>query len=185
MRLILLLCAIFTLVCCTTPEDVLYEKMRKMESSPITINYDAMTCWYYDSLLMERPWEKTAKLKLIVYSDSSMCTSCYLKTLYQWTDFLDLEKKYEVFQMVFILETTSGTTDIISKNLYKSELNHPIYIDETHFMRNINPNIPEESFFHTFLLDEQDSVILIGSPLRNESMEHLLYKKIEERLTKH
>ena len=37
---------------------------------------------------------------------------------------------------------------------------------------------------HTFLLDEDDNVILVGSPLHNRKIEEMFYKIVEERLGK-
>jgi len=42
-----------------------------------------------------------------------------------------------------------------------------------------NPHIPLKGIYHTFLLDENDSVILVGDPFKNEKMEKLLQKVIE------
>lgn len=46
----------------------------------------------------------------------------------------------------------------------------------------LNPNIPSESMFHTFLLDENNKVILIGNPMVNKQIEEMLVLIVEEKL---
>ena len=37
---------------------------------------------------------------------------------------------------------------------------------------------------HSFLLDENDSVLLVGNPVRNKKIEELFFKILEERKDK-
>jgi hypothetical protein len=50
----------------------------------------------------------------------------------------------------------------------------------TYSFRRANPHIPDDPLFHTFVLNEQDSVVLVGDPFKNEKMEKLLLKVIEK-----
>ena len=43
---------------------------------------------------------------------------------------------------------------------------YPIYIDNGNLFRKNNRNIPFDERMHTFLLDENNKVILVGSPLK-------------------
>ena len=44
-----------------------------------------------------------------------------------------------------------------------------------------DPHIPSNPLLHSFLLDENDSVLLVGNPVRNKKIEELFFKILEER----
>ncbi|MDR3093410.1 MAG: hypothetical protein LBU62_02055, partial [Bacteroidales bacterium] len=60
----------------------------------------------------------------------------------------------------------------------------PVYIDKESFFHKKNPNIPSDERMHTFLLDENNKVVLVGSPIRNEMLwelyKELIQSQIEE-----
>ena len=155
-----------------------------MQSRPVSIPLNQMSCWINDSIQANRPWEK-ADLKLVVYTDSFDCSQCTLKKMYLWKDFVELEKKYDDrFFIFFIIQSGSNSTPALSSNFHFTGLNHPIYIDSTDVFMRDNPHIPKEEMFHVFLLDEKDSVVLVGNPLFNTKIEDLLIKQIDDRLKK-
>lgn len=45
-----------------------------------------------------------------------------------------------------------------------------------------NPHIPENKLLHTFLLDEDNKVILAGNPIFNYQIEKMLFKRLDEKL---
>lgn len=62
------------------------------------------------------------------------------------------------------------------------QLNSIIYVDTTQHFRRHNPNIPSDVMFHTFLLDSDNKVILVGSPIQNNRIQNLFKKIIKEEL---
>lgn len=170
---------VFIIVGCGQPDNI-STKLHEMESVPITLDYSSMTCWLNDSLLTERPWESKEGMKLVVFTDSSYCSECNIKKMHLWNKIIDIEKKYDGLDLIFILGVKYGTTSYISNQLYKSGINHPIYLDETQSMLTLNPHIPKESIFHTFLLDKNNNIILVGSPAHSERIYDLFMKIIEE-----
>ena len=86
--------------------------------------------------------------------------------------------------LIFILGVKSGSTSYISTQLYQSGIIHPIYIDETQSLLNANPHIPAESMYHTFLLDENNNIVMVGSPAHGENIYKLFMEIIENKLTK-
>lgn len=45
-----------------------------------------------------------------------------------------------------------------------------------------NPNLPSESMYHTFMLDENNRVILVGDPMLNKQIEDMMLSIVEEKL---
>ena len=59
-----------------------------------------------------------------------------------------------------------------------------IFVDSANVFMELNPNIPSESMYHTFLLDENNKVILVGNPMANQQVEEMILYVVEEKLGK-
>lgn len=57
-----------------------------------------------------------------------------------------------------------------------------IFVDSAIVFMEVNPNIPSESMFHTFLLDENNKVILVGNPMLNKQIEDMMLSIVDEKL---
>ena len=60
-----------------------------------------------------------------------------------------------------------------------SGLDSPVYVDTAYVLRKENPQIPVDPIYHTFLLNEKDSVILVGNPLENVEIENIFRHTID------
>ena len=45
-----------------------------------------------------------------------------------------------------------------------------------------SPNLPSESMYHTFMLDENNRVILVGNPMLNKQIEYMMLSIVDEKL---
>lgn len=183
MKHLMYLIALLFLVACDSSHEI-SKKIKEMESAPVTIDYSSMSCWINDSLITEKPWESEKGMKLISFVDSSLCSECNIKKLAIWNDIIELEQQYEGFNVVFILGVKEGMTSYISTQLHLSGISHPIYLDETQSVLTKNPHIPQESMYHTFLLDEKNNVVMVGSPVEGENIEKIMLKVLDSRLKK-
>lgn len=154
------------------------QKLEIMHSAPINLNLDQMDCWLNDSLLEYRPWE-SSPLKLCVYIGEESCTSCYLKKMFQWEDFIGMEKEDEFF-IYYIFTPQDGFEENFQKYFFQTGISHPFYIDKKKEFLYQNPHLPRESMFHTFLLDENNNVILVGDLLHNIEKENEFRKILRE-----
>lgn len=183
MRCLINIVAVLVLASCSQSHRI-SQRLHEMESVPVKVDYSKMTCWLNDSLLENRPWESEKGMKLISFTDSSLCSVCNIKKMYLWNKILDLETQYEGFNVFLILGVKQGMTSYISTQLYQSGITHPIYIDESQSLLTQNPQIPEESMYHTFLLDEDNNVLLVGNPTAGENMEKIMLEVLDSRLKK-
>lgn len=155
-------------------------KLDIMYSTPVNLHLKQMECWQNDSLVKCRPWEK-CQLKLCVYISPENCTSCYLKKMFQWEDFIKMEKDGKFF-IYYIFTPQDGCEDNFHKYFYQSGLEHPFYIDKNKTFLVENPHIPQESMFHTFLLDEMNNILLVGDILHNTEIEQQFKKILDEHI---
>jgi len=116
-----------------------------------------------------------SNLKLIVYLDSSSCTECRIRGLLNWHHFIDSIKN-EKLKMVFVFN--SDNIVYIKKILAIYEFKLPYFIDfENEFKK--NNFLPEDPFYHTFLVNH-DSVLIAGNPLFNPKLKELYIDQIDK-----
>ncbi len=157
-------------------------KIAKMCEEPIQVDTKGMlVCNISDSALYNADCK--SKLKMVVWADSSECSQCYIRHLDMWKGFVDIERENPSgIQYYFILETVPDKLEKMITMIEDTQLDHSIYIDTAQYFRQHNPNIPSDVMFHTFLLDSDNKVILVGNPTKNKSIYNLFNKILDENL---
>lgn len=123
-------------------------------------------------------YEDTACFKLVSYFDATGCTSCKLKELYVWRRMLALDS---ISSCLFVFNTSKMEAPVQTLSNYR--FNYPMYMDSLQIFEHCYPQLSKIQQFHTFLLDRDNRVILVGSPIGNSKMWNL-YKSTIERLKK-
>lgn len=173
-------CCIIT--ACNSHKEDIQKTLEKMQSSTISIPYERMECWTSDSILEDRPWNK-AKLKLVHYVDSATCSTCYLQKIAIYGLLFSMEaQSNNDFYNVFIINP-----NIIAKKKLISDFSgklipQTIFVDSSNVFMESNPNLPSESMYHTFMLDENNKVILVGNPMLNKQIEDMMLSIVDEKL---
>lgn len=117
------------------------------------------------------------KYKILNYIDTTGCTECRLK-LYDWkllkqrADSLDLNVNF-----IFIYWVNS-----LKKLEYFQRINgfnYPYLYDKYGIFKDEN-KLPKLAELHTFLLDSNNRVILVGSPIKNEKMWKLYVEQLRK-----
>ena len=70
---------------------------------------------------------------------------------------------------------------MVQQTIADYRLQFPVLLDTAGIFERSNPQLPENPVFHTFLLDRDNRVVLVGSPLGNPKMWEL-YKSTIDRL---
>lgn len=65
--------------------------------------------------------------------------------------------------------------------LTESGFNHKVLIDINNSFRKSNPHIPKDAMYYTFLLDEDNKVVLVGNPLRNNSIKEIFLRTVNKK----
>ena len=182
--LLLLVMSYCYLTACNSQKHDVQKALEKMQSSAIAIPYERMECWLNDSILEVSPWNK-AKLKLVHYVDSATCSTCYLQKIAVKKYLFDMETmtKYD-FYNIFIINPDGKAKKELKMKYLEKLIPQTIFVDTANIFLKENPNIPSESMYHTFLLDENNKVILVGNPMLNKPIEDMIISIAEERLGK-
>lgn len=121
--------------------------------------------------------EELSGPKMVVFIDSTECTSCRLSKLMVYDSVERLSEESGNFRLVVLISAKKGEEAKIRDLLSHSEIPFPVYLDSGREFRGHNPSVPDDSRFHSFFLDGSGRPILIGDPSGSASMMSLLKKR--------
>ena len=121
-----------------------------------------------------------AETKLVVFYDSVVCSSCRINRMYEWKEVIatSIGLKHK-FNAIFIFSPKRGTESQLITSLKAAQLDYPVFLDSGGLFLKRNPRIPSGEMYHTFLLDRQNRVVLVGNPIGNERLWELYKKEIK------
>lgn len=114
--------------------------------------------------------------KVLVYVDSTGCTSCRLQ-LHEWKKFIaevDSATGGRVPFLFFLSPKSVKEARFITR---RDDFTYPICVDMQNGLDSLN-HFPKEEMFHTFLLDGENRVAVIGNPIHNRAVRELYMKTL-------
>ena len=177
--LVILLVMLF--ISCSN-RGTLKEELKVLQSKSIIIPTDAkMTVFGRDSII---PSFMGSELKLIVYSDSIVCSPCAIEYMYLWEDFFEYAEGHNNRLKYYFIFTPKKNDDYsVRFALKKSKFYYPVILDSKGEFAKLNPHLPKNKVLHTFLLDKDNNVVLVGSPLNNPKIETLFKTTVDNLLS--
>lgn len=122
-------------------------------------------------------------LKYVIYNDSMSCSSCAVNRMCLWNVFIEYAQIYNGrLKYYFIYSPAKKDYKMLKNLLLNDDFNYPVLLDTLGEFEKLNPHLPKNGALHTFLLDENNNVILVGSPLHNKKIEEMFYKIVKEKL---
>ena len=168
----LFLCAILS--SCSSSTKRIGEDVEQLYSSVIHIPTQQMLRFDCHSSVPEVIHSEG--YKMVVYTDSTECSSCAIGHLYVWEPILDSLMTFpEYNETVFIFAPSKTDCSKVEKELRYSDFKYPVYLDTCNVFAELN-NIPINRLMHTFLIDKEGRVVLVGNPLSNSKIQELLFK---------
>jgi hypothetical protein len=108
---------------------------------------------------------------LVVYTDSVACASCRMKNMYEYNDIVAWGKdSLSSYSPLFVFTPRQEQIEDMDISLKYSGLRHSAFIDESGLFPAANPHIPADKMFHTFLIDKNGKVVLVGDPVNNPQL---------------
>ena len=158
------------------------KQLIKMSETPIRIETEGMVaCNNADSV--NNLEEVNSIFKMIVWADSTECSQCYVRHLDIWNSFIKLERENpDGIRYYFILEANPEKLEKTASMIQSMQLKHTIYVDTAQYFRKKNPHIPKDVLFHTFMLNNDNKVVLAGDPTKNKSIQNLFNQILNENL---
>jgi len=126
-----------------------------------------------------------SELKLVVYSDSIACGTCVINKMGLWDNLLEYAETFDHrLKYYFIFSPKKIDDRNVRLSLRSALFDYPVILDSKGEFEKLNSHLPRNRMLHTFLLDKNNKVILVGNPLANPKIEEMLKKIVEERLGK-
>lgn len=116
-------------------------------------------------------------LKVVSYISSASCTECYMKTLPLWGE-LKSDLDSLGVSLLFVVSVPEGECEKVFADI-RTFCPYCAYVDFSDSFGQLNPFVPEDTRFHTFLLDGGNVVRLVGDPRGNEKLWKLYLGEIE------
>ena len=116
--------------------------------------------------------------KILVYVDSAGCTSCRLQ-LHKWKEFIaqvDTVAKEPVQFLFYLTPMSVKEARYITR---RDDFTYPMCVDINNEINKEN-SFPKKDMFHTFLLDAENKVQVIGNPIHNSAVRDLYLKTISQ-----
>ncbi len=120
------------------------------------------------------------KIKIVTYNDSAGCLNCNL-ALSKWIDLIKYVDSLTNEKVAFINIVNIRHLTTLKDVVYGNRFHYPLFIDSEDKFNNLN-KLPNDYQFRTFLLDENNRVVLIGNPVQNQKIRDLYIRTICERL---
>ncbi len=117
--------------------------------------------------------------QLIIYVDSTQCSSCRIGHLSEYIPLQEESKQTGRFMMTIILSPPVGDYGNITHLLETYKYPFPVYIDKNHSFRKENDFIPDDARFHTFLTDRFLRPVFVGDPVRNNRLRQLFDRALQ------
>lgn len=158
-------------------ESKINKDILKLMSNPISLPCNAtITVNGKDSLIKDY---FESNYKMIIYTDSLECTSCEISNMRLWKPFLTYADSLKgKLNFYFIFSTSKSKS--VRYALMNNSFRFPALIDEKGEFEKLNPHLPSNKTMHTFLLDDNNNVIMIGNPLYNNGIEKLFYQEMQK-----
>lgn len=177
MKAIYIIISVFFLVSCRQKNEHIKLTMESMMSCRVNLCLDEL----HDQTLIphkDKDLER-ANLKIIQYVDSFECAPCILDYLHIWNSLInDRRLEKPKVQFAFIIAPSKEKLEDAYLSVQSSGVKAMIYIDSLSVFSRKNPEIPREKMYHTFVLDRNNNVVLIGNPILNKGVKELLFRLI-------
>ena len=120
--------------------------------------------------------------KLLIYFSSEGCTPCKVSHISDLDTLFNMGLGINRFTpQVIISPSPKQFEDIITQVKFQNH-DYPIYVDKDSKFRQLNHHLPDDTRYHTFLLDKNNRVVLVGNPLTSDAMWSLFKSTLDNML---
>ena len=123
--------------------------------------------------------DMSGKETLIIYYDESECSACVINHLAESVNKYKTISKSNGCNVVILFSPLPENAQEVLINLIDAHLNFPIYIVQYGEFRSLNPRIPDDKRFHSFLLNKNGYPIYVGNPLNSQKLFDIFIKTLE------
>ena len=116
-----------------------------------------------------------SQLCLVKYFENVECGSCFASNLAK-DEIIHIDNNENICP-VYVIQAKQNEVEDIYRNLCLKRVKGTVFIDTCKAFLKANPQIPDNELFHTFVINKEGKVLMVGNPFQNEKME-ALFKKV-------
>ncbi len=151
--------------------------IRGMQEHVLTIPNDLIAIRNGDIRSMTE--SASIRHRLIVYYDSTDCTSCNISHLHDFHPLFSADSSLASFQLLVIFSPIAKENKLTVEEICYKAFPYTVYVDTLGSFARLNPFLPESSLYHTILCDEKGKILLVGNPLSSAKMWELFINIIK------
>lgn len=155
----------------------LKNQLENFSGSKIVFPYDKLdfrVCSFYTDTT-----ELSDRYSFVNYISSVGCTSCEISRIGRMEKTIPLEMKREI-DIIYIVQVEKEKSDWVYNELCNARIDGKVYIDTCNAFINANPLLPSSKLFHSFVLDGEKNVKLVGNPFENTKLYELLEQILKQ-----
>jgi hypothetical protein len=114
--------------------------------------------------------------KILLYVDSSGCSSCRLR-LFQWQQLIEEAGRLFEGSLSFLFFFQPKNKQEMDFLFQRDKFAHPVFIDMNNTINRLNHFPPQEEY-QCFLLDKGNKVLIVGNPTFNSKIWELYKEQI-------
>ena len=176
---LLIMSVLMMFVSCHFKTDI-ETSLIELQAEPINLCLHEMQCRnkYGDTIVVD---SVKPSYRMVVYVDSSACSPCTLDKMYVWNESIKKARKQgNRLKYVFIVAPKPEQLEDAYLSIESNGLDSPVYVDTAYAFRRVNPHLPKERMYHSFLLDAKDSVVIVGNQIENPKIDSLINKIVNQ-----
>ena len=164
---------VFALISSCTDNKKTNKDLESFMNKKIAIPYESMDvrfCSFFSDSLSSND-----DIRIIVVFSDSGCSGCKIKE-YSIIEQICIEK-YNHANITYIVPCPKAESKNIFTMFCNSRIEGVVCIDTCNAFLHANPHFPDNELFHTFVINNEGKVLMVGNPFQNEKME-ALFKKV-------
>ena len=161
--------ALFALFLCSCVNNRLVKDMEKFMNQQISFPMEYKAIWNAKDTVLTDFSE--VPIKLVIWYDSLGCTSCEAGKMRIWNDVVaEADSLSQWFRIIYLFTPKKEDLNKVTAAIKGDKFNYPVFIDQNATFIKQNPNLPKNRRLHSFLLDKNNRVIIVGNPLHNPTL---------------
>ena len=170
--LILLLCLLAT-ISTGCKKAKLRSQLKELMNSTIVLP-EKIIC-VEDGEIFPMPDSIRNIAKLVVFVDSSECTTCRISHIGKYRQIFRLSEEKGSFGVVLLFPSVALSGIPVERYVMDSDVGYPIYFDIENKFLKLNPSVAADHRLHSFLIDDKGTPLCVGDPSASREMLHVFW----------
>lgn len=154
-------------------KSIIVNQLEEMMKHKVSIPYEK----FVKVSNKKQECDNIKDFRILVYVDSLECSPCAIKSFIKWEEYL---LSFSNLTATFIIETKPSQVKTFETIYHANSIENTIYLDTCHAFILQNNYMPSNAIYHTLLLNNEDSILLVGNPIVSPQITDLYLKILRD-----